>query len=192
MRARQRLESRISELLTEYGETSVIAAQPRPLATSDVTVPVPGPRRSRPRSRFEIVGSRTTSLREFKNKALGDAGEEWVRDLEQTELARAGRRDLAQRVRWVAREVGDGLGYDVESFFPDGRTRLIEVKTTNYGVLTPFFISRNEVDVSEERAAEYSLYRVHGFGRDPRIYVLDGSVTERAALDPYVFKGVPL
>jgi hypothetical protein len=192
VRARRQQESRIAELLAEYGEGSLIAPQPRPLATSDVVVPVPGPRGARGRSRVDIVGSRTHALREFKNKALGDAGEEWVRDLEQTELVRFGRRDLADLVRWVAREDGDGLGYDVGSFFPDGRPRLIEVKTTHYSALTPFFITQNEVDTSEQHPDAYSLYRVHGFGRDPRVYVLDGMVRDRADLHAYVYRGLPL
>jgi hypothetical protein len=108
------------------------------------------------------------------------------------QLARAGRSDLADRVVWAARDIGDGLGYDVASFFPDGRERFIEVKTTNYGVRTPFYITKGEVSFSERRSDAFSLYRVHGFARDPRLYVLDGSVKERAKLDPQVFLGIPL
>ena len=39
--------------------------------------------------------------------------------------------DLARKVRWVSEEDGDGAGYDIASFGPDGRARLIEVETTN-------------------------------------------------------------
>ena len=39
---------------------------------------------------------------------------------------------------------------------------------------------------------ELSLYRVHGFARDPRIYVLDGSIEELARLEPKIFLGLPL
>jgi hypothetical protein len=92
----------------------------------------------------------------------------------------------------VARDVGGGAGYDVGSFRPDGRERLIEVKTTNLGPRTPFYITRWEIEVSRRQAETYSLYRVHGFARDPRIYVLDGSIEERARLEPKVFLGIPL
>jgi hypothetical protein len=91
-------------------------------------------------------------------------------------------------VRWR----GDGLGYDVESFRPDGSEHVIEVKTTNLGERTPFYITRWEIDVSRERADHYSLYRVHGFARDPRIYVLHGSIEDHARLEPKVFLGLPL
>jgi hypothetical protein len=37
---------------------------------------------------------------------------------------RAGREDLANDVRWVSDLDGDGFGYDVRSFEPDGAERL--------------------------------------------------------------------
>jgi hypothetical protein len=47
-------------------------------------------------------------------------------------------------------EDGDGAGFDVLSFEPDGRERLIEVKTTNGTAATPFFLTRNEMSVAGE------------------------------------------
>jgi hypothetical protein len=132
-----------------------------------------------------------SALRDYKSKALGDAGEAWVVDLEKEQLRRSGRNDLSARVAWAARDFGDGLGYDVASFWPDGRERFIEVKTTNYGIRTPFFITRWEVGFSARSADSYSLYRVHGFARDPRLYILDGSVERTARLVPSVFLGEP-
>jgi hypothetical protein len=112
-------------------------------------------------------------------------------DLEREQLSRDGRPDLADLVRWVAREDGDGAGYDILSFSDSGNQRLIEVKTTNYGPLTPFHITRWEVEVSQTNPESYSLYRVHGFARDPRLYVLDGAMDEAARLEPSVFLGLP-
>ncbi|MDK2767900.1 MAG: DUF3883 domain-containing protein [Sphingomonas sp.] len=48
-----------------------------------------------------------------------------------TTLNAAGRGDLARRVPWVSNEDGDGAGYDIAGFGPDGAERLIEVKTAN-------------------------------------------------------------
>jgi hypothetical protein len=39
-------------------------------------------------------------------------------------------RDLANDVRCVSDLDGDGFGYDVRSFEPDGAERLLEIKTT--------------------------------------------------------------
>jgi Domain of unknown function (DUF3883) len=158
-----------------------------------VLVPTPGRSITKQRrTSVALTGGSLSAMHDFQRRSLGVAGEEWVIGLEREQLRRAGRDDLATAVRWVAHEDGDGAGYDVQSFHPGGAERLIEVKTTNLGPLTPFYITRWELEVSRNRAESYSLYRVHGFNRDPRIYVLDGSVEERARLEPKVFLGIPL
>jgi Protein NO VEIN, C-terminal len=68
----------------------------------------------------------------------------------------------------------------------------IAVKTTNLGPRTPFYITRWEIEISRARAETYSLYRVHGFSRDPRICILDGTIQERSHLDPKLFLGIPI
>lgn len=184
---------RIGEALASYGTSSLVAARPSRLATDDVVVPPPGaPAHGRHRTSVALTGGPIAALRDFQTRQLGAAGEEWVIDLERERLVRAGRSDLARQVVWASREKGDGAGYDVESYRPDGTKRLIEVKTTNLGPRTPFYITRWEIEVSRQHADAYSLYRVHGFARDPRIYILDGSVEERAHLEPKVFLGIPI
>jgi len=46
-------------------------------------------------------------------------------------------------------------GYDVASFNADGSRRLIEVKTTNGGISTSFFVTANEVCVSSAQPGDY-------------------------------------
>ena len=182
---------RIAEALAEYETSTLVAPQPKPLATIDVLVPVPGARSRRAASTVSLTGSPHSAMRDFRAARLGRAGEAWVLDLEREGLRREGRDDLASKVSWVSRDQGVGAGYDIASFWPDERERLIEVKTTNLGARTPFYITRWEIETSRRRAASYSLFRVHGFARDPRIYVLDGSIEERARLEPTVFLGIP-
>ena len=110
--------------------------------------------------------------RDYRNRALGKAGERFVLDLERQWLTDADRADLARRVRWVAAEDGDGAGYDIKSFDAAGRERLIEAKTTNGSARTPFYITRNERDFAEEMSVEWRIYRVHLFARDPRIFTM--------------------
>ena len=112
--------------------------------------------------KFDFAG------RAERNRTLGRAGERRVLAHERATLIGAGRSDLAKRVRWVSEEDGDGAGYDVASFSPEGQTRLIEVKTTNGWARTPFHISRNEVVVAEERPADWRLLRLWNFARMPR------------------------
>ena len=91
------------------------------------------------------------ATRAERSRVLGRAGEGRVFAHERTVLASAGRADLARRVRWVSDQDGDGAGSGVERYCPEGRTRLIEVKTTNGWERTPFHIARNEFAVADER-----------------------------------------
>ncbi|MFQ3664485.1 MAG: DUF3883 domain-containing protein [Sphingomonadaceae bacterium] len=115
---------------------------------------------------FDVAG------RDARYRALGRAGEERVLAHERAVLHGAGRADLARKVRWVAEEDGDGAGYDIASFAPDGAPRLIEVKTTNGWERTPFHITRNELAVAEERPREWCLLRLWDFAREPKAFEL--------------------
>jgi hypothetical protein len=128
---------------------------------------------------------------EARNQSLGRAGEELALRFEHERLWRAGKHDLADRIEHVARTQGDGLGYDIQSFEVDGRDRLIEVKTTRFGALTPFFASRNEVEVSEERQGDYQLYRLFNYRAQPRLFTLAGSLRSSCRLEPFSYSAVP-
>lgn len=121
---------------------------------------------------------------EARNRALGLAGEHFVIDFERARLEAAGLARLADRVEHVAVTLGSGAGFDVRSFEIDGADRLIEVKTTRYGKETAFFISRNEIVVSERRADQFHLYRVFDFKQTPRLFDLAGAVSTTCRLDP--------
>jgi hypothetical protein len=120
------------------------------------------------------------AARDAKNRALGRAGEQCAYYQEKTTLSDLGRSDLAQKVRWVSEEDGDGAGYDIASFTPEGQPRLIEVKTTNGWERTPFHISRNELAVAEARRDDWCLIRLWNFSREPRAFEL------RPPLDAHV------
>jgi hypothetical protein len=122
--------------------------------------------------------------REARNRALGEAGELFVVRFEQERLARAGHERLAERIEHIARTRGPSEGFDVLSFEATGQERLIEVKTTRYGAETPFYLSRNELAVSENRAEQYQLYRVFRFGPEPRLFQLPGAVSQSCRLAP--------
>jgi hypothetical protein len=126
--------------------------------------------------------------RDYRNRSLGKAGEEFVFNLERRQLTEAGRLDLVRRVRWVAAEDGDGAGYDVLSFDPAGRERLLEVKTTNGSARTPFFLTRNERVFAEERPTDWSIYRVHLFATTPRIFTLSPPLGRAVDLSPETWR----
>lgn len=126
-------------------------------------------------------------LREARNTSLGAAGEEFVLNFERARLL-ADRKDrLAARIEHVSRTRGDYEGYDVLSFEADGSERLIEVKTTAFGPLTPFFVSANQVRESRERREQYHVYRVFRFRKDPHLFALRGAIADNCELEAREF-----
>jgi hypothetical protein len=128
---------------------------------------------------------------ESRNQTLGLAGEKLILEYEHKRLWKAGKKELADRIEHIAVTAGDHLCFDILSFETDGRERPIEVKTTRFGSLTPFFASKNEVDVSEVRDAEYQLYRLYNFTQQPKLFVLPGSLRKSCSLDPIHFAALP-
>jgi hypothetical protein len=120
---------------------------------------------------------------EARNRSLGLAGELFALEVEHQLLWEAGHRTLAERIEHVSRTQGDGLGYDIVSFEPNGRERLIEVKTTNFGPMTPFFATRREVTKSSEEPSKFNLYRVFGYRKTPRLFMVPGPLKEAFVLE---------
>lgn len=137
---------------------------------------------------LQIARKFDVAARDARNRTLGRAGEECVLAHERSVLEVAGRDDLARKVRWVSEEDGDGAGYDIASFAPDGRSRLIEVKTTNGWERTPFHITRNELAVAEERRSEWCLFRLWNFSRAPKAFELHPPLDAHVSLTATSFQ----
>ncbi|MBM2323020.1 MULTISPECIES: DUF3883 domain-containing protein [Marivita] len=131
---------------------------------------------------FDVAG------RDERNRALGRAGEERVLQHERALLRQNGRDDLAHQVKWVSEAIGDGAGYDIASFTPDGRDRLIEVKTTNGWERTPFYISRNELAIAKERRDSWCLFRLYEFARVPKAFELRPPLEAHVSLTATAFQ----
>lgn len=128
-------------------------------------------------------GQYNFTQREQQNRQLGLAGEAFVLELEQQRLRLAGRADLAGEVEWTSRDRGDGAGYDIRSFNVENETEcFIEVKTTKLGKYLPFYISDNEVAFSQQHPQHYALYRLYEFRSAPRLFMLEGDISERMHL----------
>ncbi len=131
---------------------------------------------------YRLVKKYDPALRDARARALGEAGEEYLFQAEQNRLSEVGRDDLAGKVRWVAKEDGDGAGYDILSFSKRGEERWLEVKTTNGPDTTPFWITANERRVSEERADVFRLTRLYNFSRAPSAFRLRPPLTDHVRL----------
>ncbi|GEM_PF-165320 len=123
---------------------------------------------------------------------LGKLGEEFVLGLEKQHLMEAGRADLAAKVKWISKDDGDGLGYDVLSYQDDGTPKHIEVKTTNGGKTAPFILTANELSVAESLSESFWLYRVFKYSSGkPGLYRLKGPLSKKLSLVPIEYRARP-
>ncbi len=186
-------QASILEAIDRYlsSNEDVVYHQPSPavLAIADdastfVSAPKLELQSDRPWQLERLVRKFDAVERDLRNRSLGRAGEEFVLAIEKKKLEKFQRPDLLERVRWVSAEDGDGAGYDILSFDPDGRERLIEVKTTNGAARTPFFLSENERQRAATSAESWRLYRVHSFAQKPRIFQIIPPLDEMLHLRP--------
>ena len=101
-----------------------------------------------------------------QNEETGRIAEQFVYHKEVEQLKAVGREQLAEAVDWVA-ETEDGYGFDIKSYYPDGKEKLIEVKGSK---LThqdfPFFLSEQERMVAEEEKESYVITLVESVGTE--------------------------
>lgn len=115
-----------------------------------------------------------------KNTKLGKIGEQIVVDYEKIMLMRAGREDLADKVRMTSDFAGNAEKFDVLSFDENGNEKYIEVKTTRGGLSNLFHISESEVAFSWQFADKYYLYRVYNLNpkiKSASLKILKGAIT---------------
>ena len=146
------------------------------------------PSKPRPPELERFVRKFDAGERDFRNRQLGKAGEQAVFLSEIQRLQSEDRPDLARKVRWIAQEDGDGAGYDILSFDHTGRERLVEVKTTLGSRTTPFYLTRNEHALAEERVDAFKLMRVYSFAREPRMFELEPPLAECVRLSPHTYQ----
>jgi hypothetical protein len=139
----------------------------------------------------QLVGKFDPAERDARNRDLGKAGEKFVVEFERDRLRRAGREDLADDVRWVSDLDGDGFGYDVRSFEPDGQERLLEIKTTCGHERTAFWLTRREVDVAAERSEIYRIRRVFHFRNRAQMFEIAPPLESSLFMQPATFTAEP-
>lgn len=127
--------------------------------------------------------------REQKNSRLGVLGEELVMEYEKWHLIHQGKEKLAEQIRWISKEEGDGAGFDILSRNLNGTDKYIEVKTTKLGKETPIFFSKNELDFSVEKSNDFHLYRLFNFEEQARMFTRNGALNQICNTVPVSFKG---
>jgi hypothetical protein len=127
--------------------------------------------------------------REQRNQSLGKSGEELVVQFEKWNLNRIGKEKLADQVKWISQEEGDGAGFDILSKNLNGSDKYIEVKTTKLGKETPFYFSKNELDFSVEHSTDFHLFRLFNFEQEAKMFIKNGNLNTICNSVPTTYKG---
>ena len=127
--------------------------------------------------------------KEQHNHRLGRYGEELVLEYEKWNLIRKGKEKLAEQVRWISNEEGDGAGFDILSRNLNGTDKYIEVKTTRLGRDTPIFFSNSELQYSISNSDNFHLYRLFNFEKDTKMFLKNGALNKICNSVPIAYKG---
>ena len=144
-------------------------------------------------STTESMSVEEVARREKKRKIRGNRGEDIAIEIEKKRLKDKGRDDLISRIIPVAK-TKDGLGYDIVSVDVDDTGHehdiYIEVKATTGDASTPFFVSRRELLVSQERREYYYIYRIYKLsntGKEVKFFKAKGAIDDNFDLIPTTF-----
>lgn len=122
-------------------------------------------------------------IKEYLNNVeVGLLGELFVLHYEKSQLEKANAKHLVKYVRHISLELGDGYGYDIGSYEPNGNQKYIEVKTTVENQNFGFYLTENEYKYLTNEAG-YVIYRVYDFEKEKLqgcIYKID-----KAAFNDY-------
>jgi len=187
---------------TELNQTVAKSVQAQikavPLVRNLNAIQVPPPSRKEVKSLVQDASRQKTAFvqrnyieAEAKNRSIGLAGEEFILRVEHERLWRAGKRKLADQIEHISKTKGDFVGFDILSFETNSREKFIEVKTTKYSAMTRFFASSNEVEVSLTHADKYQLYRLFNFEKQPKFFVLAGSLRNTCQLSAANYSAIP-
>lgn len=172
-------------------EVGVLEIGIQEISIEVVSAPIP----QEDQSSLAITTSKIDFIeKEIRNKHLGLLGELFILKSEIDFLISNGRVDLANKVHHVSVEIGDGLGFDILSYDLLGNEKKIEVKTTRSDISRPFYLTRNELEISSKNPENYFLYRLFDFDSNlnkGKYYVITGDLTNSLTLDALVFIAYP-
>ncbi|MFA7032729.1 MAG: DUF3578 domain-containing protein [Bacilli bacterium] len=133
---------------------------------------------------------KTDWVKKAKEDALtGLHGEGYAIIYEKERLERIGLNKYINKINQVSVK-SDGYGYDIESYDLIGteiKKIYIEVKTTSNKVDIEFQVSRGEIEKSKELKNRYFIYRVYDLKHDPKVYRVQGAITDHFELDPITY-----
>lgn len=137
---------------------------------------------------IKLIG-RFTDYNEIdkENKKIGDIGELMVLEYERLRTAKF---NTGNQPTHDAKDIGDGIGYDILSYEEDRSKKYIEVKTTKGKKSSSFFITQNELKKSQIEKGNYFLYRLYDLDEKlmkAKLFIINGDLSNYC-INPIKYK----
>jgi|BioPla2DNA2_1021312.scaffolds.fasta_scaffold38277_2 hypothetical protein len=185
------VDTAIENITNALGDTTDV---PR-----DVTVTLKkvgrGEKRSKRYNRIfqEKISTKVDYIKQSQTQyKTGLKGEKLALEYERERLMSMGY-EPDQYIRHLSVE-SDSYGYDILSAdIIDGKLEpiYVEVKSTTDQYDTPFFVSKNQVEISKEKGKNYRVFRIFDISStSPSFYTADGELEENFILDPVTFSAM--
>lgn len=139
-------------------------------------------------SKVGVVGKDYLKANQLK-KNQGERAECSVLYYEKNLLEQNGKQDLASKVEWSSKEKGDGLGYDIKSYFDDGREKYIEVKSKNsYNNVLDIYITENELDFLRNNRESSFIYYVFKHNNKIKLHIVNWDYIKEYWIKPTQYR----
>ena len=127
-----------------------------------------------------------------RKKKIGDFCEEMIFLKEKAMVINAGREDLLDQIIWTSKEIGDGMGYDIESVRKIGdkyEKVYIEVKGTDRSNADNFYVTINELKASWELKDKYFICQVTDARKqNPKFKYTQGEIDKNFELKEILYQ----
>lgn len=170
-----KVEKIVSDNFAEQEETQADSQDlslPENIDFSEVLVDVPeleGKHKPQATEKNKRDGKRAKKVdhinEAIQNETVGGLGEEFALAYEQWRLR--DHPELLENIKHISKE-DDSVGYDIESYEPNGTPRFLEVKSTLGNMENQFFVTENELKTAKEKGEQYVILRVSNLESNPK------------------------
>lgn len=184
-------EDKVSKILNDEIEKPTVDDDELTLEMS-LEIPIKNKRRKSSDKVYIRKSDFESYVKDYKKKLdNGYVGEALVFEFEKNKLIEMGRPDLAEKIKWISRDDGDGFGYDIQSFdIVNGHEKAIyiEVKSTSSSLTSDFEMSSNELEFAKKHPDDYKLYRIYKNGKKTKGYIVETGLCDNFEFTPVSYK----
>lgn len=186
-------ENYINTVINAESEVPLVPKTENKLLMTNA-IPLTKKRKSIDNKKYIRKSDFTSYIDDYQKKLdNGYLAEGLVFEFEKDKLISIGRTDLAEKVKWISRDLGDGYGYDIKSYEIVNNIEkeiYIEVKSTTGSLSGDFEMSANEYKfaLDHQNDKSYKIYRVAKKDGKNIGYIIEDNLVRDFNISPSSYK----